>query len=201
MFTGIITHLGKLKKRKDSIFVFSTKSDFLKQLKKGDSVAVNGVCLTLISPPKKNSFCVEVMPETLKRTNLGDLKIGDYVNLELPLRPNTFLSGHFVQGHVDGKGTICDIKKEKNSWIFKFKAKREILKYLVQKGSVAVNGISLTVIDVKKDFFTVGIIPHTWKNTQLQFSKIGDKVNIEVDIISKYLYKFLKGFFREKKEI
>jgi len=191
MFTGIITHLGKLEKIKNSFFTFSTQKDFLKNLKRGDSVAVNGVCLTLVSPPQKNTFSVEVMPETLKKTNLADLKIGDYVNLEKPLTPNSFLSGHFVQGHVDGRGEILSIKKEKNSWIFKFKVPKRISRYLVEKGGVAVNGISLTVIEVKDNFFTVGIIPHTFKNTQLQFTKAGDKVNVEIDIIAKYIKKFL----------
>lgn len=192
MFTGIINHLGKLEKIKKSVYTFSAEKSFLKKIKKGESVAINGVCLTVINK-EKNRFSVEVMPETLRRTMFGELQIQDYVNLELPVSINNLFSGHIVQGHIDGVGIIESIKKMGNSRIFKFKVKKNISKYLIEKGSIAVNGISLTIIEAKRDFFTVGIIPHTWKKTMLKYSKIGDKVNIEIDVIAKYVKKFLKN--------
>jgi len=190
MFNGIITHLGKLETMKKNCYFFSTEKSFLKKIKKGASVAIDGICLTVIAK-EKNTFSVEVMPETLRRTMLVELKIGDYVNLEHSVSANTPLDGHLVYGHIDGTAEISSIKKEDNSWIFKFKVPEKISKYLIEKGAIAVNGISLTIIEPEKDFFTVGIIPHTWKNTMLKYSKIGDKVNIELDVIAKYVEKQL----------
>lgn len=192
MFTGIITHLGKLEMVKEYRYTLSSAQSFFAKLGKGRSVSVNGICLTVIAFPNKNRFSVEVMPETLRRTNLGDLNLGDYVNLELSVSPQNLFDGHIVLGHIDGTGIITSIVRETNSWIFKFKVRENLSKYLVEKGSVAVNGISLTVIDAGKDFFTVGIIPTTWKKTMLQFSRVGDKINIEVDILAKYIEKLLK---------
>ena len=191
MFTGIITHLGRLKAIEKNCFTFSSQKSLINKLKKGESIAVNGACLTVIKKGK-SWFSVEVMPETLKRTMLGDLRLSDYVNLELPLSPNAFLSGHLVQGHADGTATIASIVKQKNSRVFRFKVSPSISRYLVNKGSVAVNGISLTIIETGKNFFTVGIIPHTWEKTMFRFGKPGDKVNVEVDIVAKYIEKFLK---------
>jgi len=192
MFTGIISHLGKLKKVKQSRYTFFAPKSLLKKLKKGGSIAVNGVCLTVVSLGK-TTFSVDVMPETIKKTSLGDLKPGDYVNLERPVSARGLFEGHIVLGHIDQTGTIVSIRKQGNSWIFRFKAPLSVLKYLVNKGSVAINGISLTVIKTEKDSFTVGIIPHTWKKTMLHFAKPGDRVNIEVDILAKHIKKFLKG--------
>ena len=175
---------------KKNCYFFSTEKSFLKKIKKGASVAIDGICLTVIAK-EKNTFSVEVMPETLRRTMLVELKIGDYVNLEHSVSANTPLDGHLVYGHIDGTAEISSIKKEDNSWIFKFKVPEKISKYLIEKGAIAVNGISLTIIEPEKDFFTVGIIPHTWKNTMLKYSKIGDKVNIELDVIAKYVEKQL----------
>lgn len=192
MFTGIITELGKLEVIEKNCFTFSAQKSLINKLKKGESTAINGVCLTVIKK-EKNRFSVEVMPETRKRTMLGELHLGNYVNLELPLSPNSFFSGHIVQGHIDGTAKIVSIVKKKNSWIFKFKTRKNLSKYLIEKGSIAVNGISLTIIETKKDFFTAGIIPHTWKNTMLKYSKVGDKVNIEIDVIAKYVKKFISA--------
>ncbi|MDI6592024.1 MAG: riboflavin synthase [Patescibacteria group bacterium] len=191
MFTGIITHLGKLEKIEKTHYLFSAEKSFCQKLKKGTSVSINGICLTVEKVLNKNQFSVEAMPETLKRTNLGELKIGDFVNLELSLTPNSFLSGHFVQGHIDGTAEIIAIKPEKNSWIFKFKVKKNLAKYLIEKGAIAINGVSMTIIDVKKDSFSVGVIPYTWKKTIFQFNKIEDKVNIEIDVLAKYIRKFI----------
>ena len=154
MFNGIITHLGKLETMKKNCYFFSTEKSFLKKIKKGASVAIDGICLTVIAK-EKNTFSVEVMPETLRRTMLVELKIGDYVNLEHSVSANTPLDGHLVYGHIDGTAEISSIKKEDNSWIFKFKVPEKISKYLIEKGAIAVNGISLTIIEPEKDFFTV----------------------------------------------
>src|SRR3989344_1171151 len=193
MFTGIISHLGKVVSIEGNGFSFSVGASFLRNIKKGSSVVVNGVCLTTIGRPSQDSFKVEVMPETLKRTMLGDLKKGDLVNLELALSANGRFEGHIVQGHVDGKAMAVNIDKEENSFIFKFRVDKSLTSYLVNQGSVCINGISLTVIEAKNDFFTVGIIPYTWNNTMMSQLKVGDKVNIEVDILAKYVERIMKN--------
>jgi riboflavin synthase len=192
MFTGIISHLGKVEKFENKTLTFNAGRTFCKEIKKGSSVAVNGVCLTVVARPK-NTFSVEVMPETLRRTTLAELKKGDLVNLELPLSATGRFEGHIVQGHIDGKAAVVHIIKEGSSYIFTFKIVKSLVCYLVEKGSIAVNGISLTVIEAKNDFFTVGIIPYTWNNTTFKNLKVGDKVNIEIDILAKYLEKLMKA--------
>ncbi len=191
MFTGIISHLGKLTKAEDSVFTFSAPKTFCASLKKGTSIAINGACLTVTSKPRSNAFSVEIMPETLKRTMLGKLKVDDLVNMELPVTANTLLSGHIVQGHVDGTGKVEKIKKEGNSRLFTIKIPSLLSKYIVEKGSIALNGISLTVICAQASYFTVGIIPYTWKRTMLSKLQPGDLVNIETDILAKYLEKLI----------
>ncbi len=191
MFTGIIENLGKFEKKEDSAFVFSANIVFCNKLKKGTSVSIDGVCLTVVKKPTKNSFLVDVMPETQDKTALGKLKIKDVVNLELPAMVGTFLSGHIVQGHVDGVGTLKSIDLVGNSKILKIQADDEVLGNIVKKGSVTVNGISLTVVSTEKNYFTVAIIPFTWKHTVLSVVKINDWLNIETDILGKYLKKFL----------
>jgi riboflavin synthase len=190
MFTGIITHLGKVKEKGNFRLTVESDRELLKNLVKGTSISVNGICLTVVSP-EKNSFTIDYMPETAKKTNIDSLGSSDLVNLELSATPQTFLAGHIVQGHVDGVGNIAEIKIEKNSKIFRIKIPKQLLKYLVPKGSIAVNGISLTVIDVDENSFTVGIIPHTWEKTMLHRSKTGDLVNIEVDVLAKYIEKLI----------
>lgn len=192
MFTGIINHLGKLKNKKESVFTFSADKSFCKKLNKGDSIAVNGACLTVLVKPAKNSFAIEVIPETLNKTMLGYLKINNPVNLELPVTANTLLSGHIVSGHIDGVVKLLKIKPENNSQILKFSLPPALTKYIVEKGSITINGISLTVTTVTSKSFTVGIIPFTRKNTMLSSIKIGDLVNVEVDILAKYIENFLK---------
>lgn len=191
MFTGIIENLGKLEKNKGPSFVFSASSAFCNKIKKGTSVAINGVCLTTVKKPSKTTFLVDVMPETQDKTMLGQLKTKDIVNLELPATLNTFLSGHLVQGHVDGVGVLKSVAVEGNSSILKIQTGSEILEYVVKKGSVTLNGISLTVVVVGRNYFTVAIIPFTWENTMLSKIKVGDYLNIETDILGKYLKKFL----------
>lgn len=163
---------------------------FASKTKVGDSVAVNGVCLT-VEKKKAENIYFSVMPETLKRTNLASLKVGSQLNLEYSVTMQTLLSGHLVQGHVDGLGEVKRIKKQGNSHEVEIAAPAEILQFLAVKGSVALNGISLTIANLNKNSLVVAIIPHTWKNTNLKDIKIKDKINIEVDIVAKYIKKFL----------
>lgn len=190
MFTGIITNLGKVTGKTNSRLIIETDNDLVKKLNHGMSVAVNGICLTVINFDDK-SFSIDFMPETEKRTNIQHLKEGHMVNLELPATSETFLAGHVVQGHVDAVGKIRNIEENGNSYIFTFDIPNEIGKYIVEKGSIAVNGISLTVIDIDDDYFTVGIIPHTWHKTMLHTAKTDDYVNLEVDVLAKYLERLI----------
>ena len=190
MFTGIISNLGKVKSNKNGTLSISANKKIVSSLKIGDSVAVNGVCLTVSKKTPVNLDFI-VMPETEGRTNFSMLKTGGLVNLETAATPKTFLSGHFVQGHVDGVGEISEIKNNGNSRLIKIKIAPTLNRYVVRKGSIAINGISLTVVSCDKSSFVVAIIPHTWENTVLHSVKIGDKVNIEVDVLAKYLEKFL----------
>lgn len=192
MFTGIITDIGRIKKIEESKYYISADKKLIEQLAKGTSIAINGVCLTVTAVFEKGSFVVEVMPETLKKTMLADLSIKDLVNLELPMTLAKFFSGHIVQGHVDAVAKIADIKKKGNSKVLTVKLSAAFSKYIVSKGSIAVDGISLTVIEAAKNWFTVGIIPYTWANTNLQQSKVGHRVNVELDIIAKYVEKLIK---------
>jgi len=191
MFTGIIENLGKFAKKEASSFVFFAEPAFCKKLKKGISVSVNGVCLTVVKIIAKNSFLVDVMPETQSRTTLGKLLAKDTVNLELPTTANTLLSGHIVQGHIDGVGVLKSLELVGNSRILEIHTTKAVLGFIVEKGSVTINGISLTIVSVGKNYFTVAIIPFTWKNTILSMVKVGDWLNIETDILGKYLKKFL----------
>ena len=193
MFTGIISNLGKVESINGAKFAFSAPASFIKSLRKGSSVAVNGVCLTLKNSPSARNFNVDLMPETIKRSTFSDLKKGDLVNLELAMKADSRFEGHIVQGHIDGVAALSNIKPKGNSRILTFKVSKALSKYIAEKGSIAVNGISLTVIDAKSDKFTVGIIPYTWQNTMISKLKVGDKVNIEVDIIAKYLERLTKN--------
>ncbi len=200
MFTGIVEEVGKIKSaiRKEKARIFTIVSLKLSgEMKLGDSVAVNGVCLTVFDK-SGDSFKVEAVEETIKKTNLGDLKSGDPVNLELALKLGERLGGHIVQGHVDTVGVIKNIKRLKNSWIFEIKFPAEFRSYIIHTGSIAVDGISLTVADVDEGSFKVSIIPYTFDNTNLKFRRIGDRVNLEFDLFGKYIENFLKHF-KEKK--
>jgi len=191
MFTGIINNAGKISEKTDSRLTITTDKKLIGKLNEGASIAVDGICLTVVSFTK-DKFSIDFIPETAKKTSIRYFKKGDAVNLEMPATSSTFLAGHIVQGHIDAVGKIINIKKNGNSRIFTFSLPENIEKYIVKKGSVAVNGISLTVIDVTKKHFTVGIIPHTWKKTMLSTAKIGDYVNIEADVLAKYVEKLLR---------
>ncbi|MBI2314754.1 riboflavin synthase [Candidatus Daviesbacteria bacterium] len=191
MFTGIITSLGHVAKKTDKNLTILADRLFLLQIQKGSSISVNGTCLT-VAQTGKQSFTVDFMPETSNKTNIQNLKINSLVNLELPATAASFLSGHLVQGHVDSTATLISLTKQENSSLLKFSIPADLAKYIVEKGSIAVNGISLTVIKVGKNYFTVGIIPYTWNNTMLKTIKPEDLVNIEVDILTKYVERLLK---------
>jgi riboflavin synthase len=191
MFTGIITNLGEIINRPENKLIIKTDRALIGKLSKGTSIAVDGICLTVVDLIK-NNFSIDFMPETEEKTNIRYMKNSDLVNLELPATVESFLSGHIVQGHIDEVAKLETINEEGNSYILKFSIPKDLSKYIVEKGSIAVNGISLTVIDIGDKFFTVGIIPHTWDKTMLHTIKLGDYVNIEVDILAKYLEKLIK---------
>lgn len=158
----------------------------------GDSIAVNGVCLTALDI-QSDSFAADVSRETLSRSTLGNLKPGTPVNLERAVTPATRLGGHIVQGHVDARGTFERVEDHGESWTVRFSFPKEIGRYLVFKGSVAVEGISLTIAGLKDDYFEVAIIPKTWEVTNLSHLKPGDGVNLEVDVIAKYVERLVSG--------
>lgn len=194
MFTGLIIELGEvssLEKRPESARLSVRGSEVMKDAAPGDSIAVNGVCLTVVSIGN-NIAAFDVSYETLRSTNLGNLKKGDRVNLEPSLRPNSKLGGHFVTGHVDGVGRIRSKRPEGTAVRIEIESPADVLKYLVAKGSVCVDGISLTVVDVLKDAFSLVIIPHTAAVTTIGFKGVGETVNLEPDILAKYVAKFLQ---------
>lgn len=193
MFTGIIEEMGIVKSIKSKVITIEANKIF-DDLKLGDSVAVNGTCLTVSSFEGKTSpkiFNADITSETLSRTNLGDLKSGFKVNLERALTLNGRLGGHIVSGHIDGVGIIKNISKNAEDIELTIEVPPNLIKYIIEKGSVAVDGISLTVAKVNKNYFSIAIIPHTLKETILYYKKAGDKVNIENDIIGKYVEKLL----------
>ncbi len=195
MFTGIIEEIGKIKAIRTgstSCVLTVSAEKILSDMHIGDSIAVNGTCLT-VCEFDNNSFSADVMPETMRRTNLGSLKSGSPVNLERAMSANGRFGGHIVSGHIDGTGVIQSMKKEKNAVWVQISANPKILKYIVEKGSVAIDGISLTVAKISSQDFSVSIIPHTGEETILLKKKPSDIVNLECDIIAKYVEK-LCGF-------
>jgi riboflavin synthase len=193
MFTGLIEDVGKIGvlriAKNSAVLEVKTKLP-LRAMPLGASVAVNGACLTVVKKTK-DVFMVDVSPETLQRTNLQSLAAGSLVNLEQPMRFQDRLGGHLVTGHVDGIGTVTAIKPEGGFTVFRFRVPAIISSLLVAKGSVAVDGISLTVNDCRRDGFSVAIIPFTLQHTNLRVRKVGDKVNLETDLIGKYVQSFL----------
>jgi riboflavin synthase len=194
MFTGIIEETGTIKniqKGEKSSNLTIEAAKVLDKTNVGDSIAVNGICLT-VTKTGAGYFMADVMAESLRRTNLGDLRPGAHVNLERALCLNSRLGGHIVSGHIDGTGTISNLQREDNAvWVTVYTGEN-ILKYIVEKGSIAIDGISLTVAYVDNEKFKVSIIPHTGDETILLKKKIKDTVNIECDIIGKYIEKFAR---------
>lgn len=193
MFTGLITEVGTIKSisnlQNDSKISINSKL-LSAELKIGDSVAVNGACLTVVAKGN-DCFTADVMPETMKLTNLCLLKPGSKVNLERTLRLSDGLDGHLVSGHVEGTGTISATRKEGIAQVITIRANKALLKYIIVKGSIAIDGISLTVIAVTPDSFSVSLIPHTLQETTLKTKTIEDVVNLETDLIAKYVEQFL----------
>jgi len=193
MFTGLIAELGtaeRLAEGSTSCQLTVRAQKILPGVKIGDSIAVNGVCLTVVHL-QGNRFTADVMPETVRRTTLRQLQPGDRVNLEKALRPTDGLDGHIVQGHVEGVGTIREIAPEGNALVYHIETPKELLRYIVEKGSVAIDGISLTVTETDDTGFSVSLIPHTAKMTTLGYKSVGDSVNLETDILARYVEKML----------
>ena len=193
MFTGIIEELGviqEIKKGSKSSKLLIKANKVLESTKVGDSICTNGVCLT-VTDLKINSFEVDIMAETLRRSNLGDLKVGSKVNLERALTLQSRLGGHIVSGHIDGTGEVISLVKEDNATWVTIKTTNDILRYIVLKGSITIDGISLTVAYVDDKSFKVSIIPHTAQETTLLNKTNGDTVNLECDVISKYVEKLM----------
>lgn len=193
MFTGIIEEIGtiqEIRRAAKSSQLTIQGSIIFEDLKIGDSVAVSGVCLTAASH-SKNIFTADVMNETLNRSSLGSLKTGSHVNLERAMPANGRFGGHIVSGHIDGVGEIIKIEKDDNAVWYTVRAAENIMKYVVEKGSVAIDGISLTVAAAGMESFSVSIIPHTAKATILSEKAVGSKVNLENDIVGKYIEKLI----------
>ena len=193
MFTGIVEEVGRvssIKNSTNSAILTIEAEKVLEESKIGDSISVNGVCLTVTDISSK-SFSADIMHESLKRSSLGELKKGSRVNLERALKLRTRLGGHIVSGHIDGVGKIKSIKKDDNAVWYCIEANEKILKYIIEKGSVAIDGISLTVAEENDKDFSVSVIPHTRAASNLSEKKIGSRVNIENDCIAKYVEKLL----------
>ena len=200
MFTGIITNLGtveelKTNSKKDLLLKISTKKVTGRKLEIGCSIACNGVCLTLIKKEikgTKNIFSFQASNETLQKTTLKNWQVGDVINLEFALRMGDELGGHLVSGHVDAVGKISAIKAIKESHKFTFSAPKELMKFIAAKGSVTIDGTSLTVNEVDKNSFSVNLIAHTIANTKFKNSKVGDSVNLEIDLLARYFERMFK---------
>lgn len=191
MFTGIVEELGSIVDvSEDGLTVRAKK--VLEDARQGDSICINGVCLT-VTALGDGSFSVDTVPETRRRTNLGDLRPGDPVNLERALRPHDRMGGHFVQGHVEGTGRVESVTQDGPALMIRFGAPPELLRYIVAKGFIAIDGTSLTVVDRDEAGFSVTIIPLTQEWTTLGRRRTGDRVNLETDILAKYVEQLLAG--------
>src|SRR5436305_7515732 len=193
MFTGIIEELGRVRsieKRGEGARLVSEARTVMDGTQEGDSIAVNGVCLTAVDV-RSASFAADGSSETLQRSTLGTLRAGSLVNLERAVTPATRLGGHIVQGHVDARGRLASVEDHGESWTVRIEYPKEIARYLVFKGSVAVEGISLTIAGLTDEYFEVAIIPKTWAVTNLSHLRPGDPVNLEADIIAKYVERIL----------
>lgn len=195
MFTGIIEEIGKIKsieRHSNSIKLTVAAKKIMSDMHIGDSISTNGICLT-VTTFNESSFTVDVMPETMMMTNFKNLKVNDSVNLERALAANGRLGGHIVSGHIDGIGTIIRKYNDDKAIRMSFSTSPSILELIVKKGSIAIDGISLTVTDVDSNSFSVSIIEHTQGETTLTSKKIGDTVNLENDVIGKYVQKMFAG--------
>ena len=203
MLTGIVEAIGTIrgvqKGAQSSVLTIQTDGgqdgmrhggQTLNDIKIGDSVAVNGVCLT-VANCETGFFSADVMHETLRRTNLGNLRMGSKVNLERALLANGRFGGHIVSGHIDGTGVVTKITKDDNAVWFEIRTSSQIMKYIIEKGSIAIDGVSLTVAEVQGEVFSISMIPHTLRATAFSNKQVGDSVNLENDLVGKYIEKFL----------
>jgi riboflavin synthase len=188
VFTGLVADKGTIRTIHNGRLEVETALGA--HLAAGDSVAVNGVCLTAVEP-YVDGFSADVMPETLRRSSLGPLEPGAEVNLELPLRAGDRMGGHVVQGHVDGTGEVESVREEDNARVVRIRAASELLRYVVEKGSIAVDGVSLTVSTIEDEAFEVSLIPETLERTTLGAAEAGGTVNLEVDVLAKYVEKLV----------
>jgi riboflavin synthase len=195
MFTGLVQAKGQIIKKEDkSNFIkFRIKTNFLDDVSVGDSIAVNGLCLTA-KDLSNDFFDVDVMTDSIKVSNLESLDVGEFVNLEKAMKLGDRLGGHMVSGHIDGKARIEKIVKENGSYRFFIRIYNDLDKYIVHKGSITLDGISLTISENKKDMIQVSIIPHTWEHTTMKLKKVGDIMNVEVDMMFKYVEKMVMNY-------
>ena len=189
MFTGIIKKVGEIHSWNSKSRILGIKSDF-DSFMLGESISCSGVCLTVTNFEKNIFFC-NLSSETVSKTNLKTKKKGDKLNLEKSLKIGDDLSGHLVFGHVDGLSTLNDIQNDKDSWILSFSLASDLSKYLTNKCSISIDGISLTVNNVYEENFDISVVPYTWENTNLKFSNVGDKFNVEIDMLARYVFKAL----------
>jgi riboflavin synthase len=192
VFTGLVAGVGEVAsvERSDEGVRLTVRCGLAAELAAGDSVAVNGVCLTAVAPAE-DSFAADVMNETLRRSSLASVAAGSRVNLELPLRASDRLGGHVVQGHVDGLGVVAEALEDGFARRIRIEAPGEVLRYVVEKGSIAVDGVSLTVAGTDGESFTVSLIPETLQRTNLAAAQPGTRVNLEVDVLAKYVEKLM----------
>ncbi len=198
MFTGIVREIGSLTSRKrsgESYRLEIRAEKVLENSGRGDSIAVNGVCLTVVDISQEG-FAADVMPETLKKSNLGELKPGDPLNLEPALGVNDLLDGHLVSGHIDATGTLQDVTRKSRSWLVEVSYPPELDKYFISKGSVALNGISLTIVELSGNSLVVSLIPETWSATTFSDLEIGAIINIEADMLGKYVVKTTENYLQ-----
>ena len=194
MFTGIVEEMGIVEKIvKGRLMHLVIRADkVLSETKIGDSINVNGVCLTLVNLDKKR-IAFDVMKETQEKANFKVLKVGEEVNLERAMSANSRFGGHIVSGHIDGVGILRKKIKGTDEFWLQIQAKKNLTEYLINKGSIAIDGVSLTIVEVKKNYFTVALIPHTLKSTTLGFKEENNKVNLEVDMLSKYVFRYFEN--------
>jgi len=203
MFTGIVEETGKIDKSAPiagGLEIKINAQKVLEDIKVNDSICVDGVCLT-VTKYHKNSFSVDAVGATLEKTTFNKIQEHDLVNLERSVRLNDRLGGHLVQGHVNGIGTISEIQKLGENYLVKIKIPVDLERYVIKEGSIAINGISLTIADLEKNEISISIIPHTWQNTNLKAKKVNDPVNIEIDMLAKYVEKLLINVENPSKKI
>lgn len=203
MFSGIIEEIGQIQKIdfiSGGIKLTISANKILEDIKTGDSVSVDGICLTVTSF-NKNSFTVDAVGETLKKTTLSKIKNKSYVNLERAIRFNERIGGHLIQGHINSTARIIQLKKIGENFLLQIELPDDLMKYIIKEGSIAVDGISLTVADIIDNKINISIIPHTWQNTTLQYKKENDLVNIEVDFAAKYIENFIRNYLSQKNQI